>query len=145
MCPAATSAKSCRASAKGCSSISTGRGGMARRGRRGSSSSGARASTVAPSPRRFAHERVPMHLLAGQPGRIGDGGTAVDLGQTPGDIVVLTAADSEIACLAAAQQRLVAAARDTPSLRLASLLRLGHNYSVDLYAESVVAQARLVV
>jgi cobaltochelatase CobN len=86
-----------------------------------------------------------MHLLAAQPGRIGDGGAAVDLGQTPGDIVVLTAADSEIACLAAAQQRLVAAARDAPSLRLASLLRLGHNYSVDLYAESVVARARLVV
>src|SRR5260370_1240275 len=43
-----------------------------------------------------------MHLLAAQPGAISDGSAAVDLGQTPADIVVLSAADSEIACLAAA-------------------------------------------
>ena len=30
-----------------------------------------------------------MHLLAAQPGTISDGSTAVDLGQTPGDIVVM--------------------------------------------------------
>ena len=42
-----------------------------------------------------------MHLLATQPGAIDDGSAALDLGQTPGDIVVLSAADSEIAGLAA--------------------------------------------
>jgi cobaltochelatase CobN len=86
-----------------------------------------------------------MHLLAAQPGTIADGSAAVDLGQTPGEIVVLSAADSEIACLAAAQRRLVAGDAATPSLRLASLLRLGHNYSVDRYAETVLASAKLVI
>ena len=43
-----------------------------------------------------------MHLLAAQPGAIADGSEAVDLGQSPGDIVVLSAADSELACLAGA-------------------------------------------
>ena len=48
-----------------------------------------------------------MHLLAAQPGTIEDGSEAVDLRQTPGDIVMLSAADTEIACLAQAQaQRL---------------------------------------
>ena len=86
-----------------------------------------------------------MHLLAAQAGAISDGSAAVDLGQTPADIVVLSAADSEIACLAAARRRLAERDRDAPSLRLASLLKLGHNYSVDLYADTVLSRARLVV
>lgn len=83
-----------------------------------------------------------MHLLAATPGTVDDGSEAVDLGQTPGDIVVLTAADSEIACLARAHSRLP---EDGPSLRLASLLHLGHNLSVDLYVDAVVRHARLVI
>jgi cobaltochelatase CobN len=86
-----------------------------------------------------------MHLLAAIPGTISDGAQAVDLGQTPGDIVVLSAADSDLACLAAAQQRLVAGDAASPSLRLASLLKLGHNYSVDLYLEKVAGEAKLIV
>src|SRR6266851_4268998 len=86
-----------------------------------------------------------MHLLAAQPGTIADGSAAIDLAQSPAEIVILSAADSEIACLAAAQRRLVAAMPDWPSLRLANLMRLGHNYSVDLYAERVIAHARLVI
>ena len=84
-----------------------------------------------------------MHLLAAQPGAVSDGSEAVDLGQTPGDIVVLSAADSELALLAAARAKLPA--DGFPSLRLASLLHLGHNMSVDLYVEAVVRHARLVV
>lgn len=83
-----------------------------------------------------------MHLLAAQPGEIGDDAAAVDLGQTPGDIVVLTAADSEIACLSAARAGLPPA---FPSLRAASLLRLKHHLSVDLYLDAVAARARLIV
>jgi cobaltochelatase CobN len=86
-----------------------------------------------------------MHLLAAKPGQVLDGTEAVDLGQTPGDIVFLSAADSEIAGLAAAQQRLIARDPRRPSLRLASLLALRHNLSVDLYAERVVGAARLVL
>ncbi|MBV9521879.1 MAG: cobaltochelatase subunit CobN, partial [Alphaproteobacteria bacterium] len=86
-----------------------------------------------------------MHLLAAQPGVIADGGGAVDLGQSPAEIVILSAADSEIACLAAAQRRLVAEAGDWPSLRLANLMRLAHNYSVDLYMDGVATRAKLVI
>src|SRR5512134_35903 len=85
-----------------------------------------------------------MHLLATKPGRISDGGEAVDLAQSPGDIVVLSAADSELACLAAARARLEAE-HAFPGLRLANLLRLGHPMSVDLYVENTLARARLVV
>ena len=86
-----------------------------------------------------------MHLLAAQPGLIDDGSEAVDLGQTPGDIVVLSAADSEIAALAAAQDTQLSSSPDAPSLRLANLMHLGHNMSVDLYLDSVIDNAKLVV
>ncbi len=86
-----------------------------------------------------------MHLLAAAPGQISDGSTAVDLGQTAAEIVVLSAADTELACLAGAQKALVARDPAQPSLRLANLLRLKHNLSVDLYADAVIASARLVV
>src|SRR5580692_3183502 len=85
-----------------------------------------------------------MHLLATTPGTIADGSTAVDLAQTPGDIVVLSSADTDIALLAAAQQRRRMQDPRAPRLRLAPILRLGHNFSVDLYMETV-AQARLVL
>ncbi len=83
-----------------------------------------------------------MHLLAAKPGVLSDGSEAVDLGQTPGDIVFFSAADTELACLAQAQAALPA---DAPSLRLANLLLFGHNLSVDKYVEDIVQQARLVV
>jgi len=85
-----------------------------------------------------------MHLLATRPGSISDGAPAVDLQQTPGDIVVLSAADTELTCLAAARARL-AADGAFPSLRLANLLQLTHPLSVDLYTERTLARARLVV
>src|SRR6266851_181539 len=85
-----------------------------------------------------------MHLLATEPGMIADGSAAVDLAQTPGDIVVLASADTEIALLAAAQARRRHDDPAAPILRLAPVLRLGHNLSVDLYMEQV-AQARLVI
>ena len=46
--------------------------------------------------------RIAMHLLAGDVARIDDGDAAVDLGQPPGDIIFLSAADTELAALAAA-------------------------------------------
>jgi len=85
-----------------------------------------------------------MHLLATIPGTIADGSAAIDLAQTPGDIVLLSCADTEIALLAAAQKRRLAQDPAAPRLRLAPILRLGHNFSVDLYMETV-ARARLVV
>src|SRR5947207_4613503 len=85
-----------------------------------------------------------MHLLATEPGMIADGSAAVDLGQNPGDIIVLASADTEIALLAAAQARRRVVHPGAPTLRLAPVMRLGHNLSVDLYSE-IVARARLVI
>src|SRR5438105_4231538 len=85
-----------------------------------------------------------MHLLATEPGMIADGSAAVDLGQTPADLVVLASADTEIALLAAAQAGRRKADPLAPSLRLAPVVRLGHNVSVDVYMDNV-ARARLVV
>ncbi|HEX2580891.1 MAG TPA: cobaltochelatase subunit CobN [Dongiaceae bacterium] len=82
-----------------------------------------------------------MHLLATQPGRI-DNQAAVDLDQSPADIVILSAADTELACLAYAYR---AWRGDKPSLRLANLTRLGHPFSVDLYAEKTLARAKIIV
>jgi cobaltochelatase CobN len=83
-----------------------------------------------------------LHLLKAQSASPEDAGEAIDLGQTPGDIVLLSAADTELACLAAAQAR---RRPDAPSLRLANLLQLGHPMSVDLYVEQVIGRANLVV
>jgi len=86
-----------------------------------------------------------LHLLAAQPGIVDDGTEALDLGQTPGDIVVLSAADTELAALADAQARRMSGTPGSPSLRLANVMHLSHNMSVDLYVDAVIAQARLVV
>jgi len=83
-----------------------------------------------------------MHLLAARPGQIADGSEAIDLGQTPGEIVVLSAADSELACLSRAHAHLP---EPKPSLRLANLLQLSHHLSVDSYVEDIIADAKLVV
>src|SRR6476660_5142492 len=60
-----------------------------------------------------------MHLLATEPGIIADGSAAVDLAQTPADIVVLASADTEIALLAAAQAHRRTQDPAAPSLRVA--------------------------
>ncbi len=86
-----------------------------------------------------------MHLLAAQPGSVQDGSEAVDLGQSAGDIVVITAADTEISALAHARRALAAEYSGLPSLRLANQMHLGHNMSVDLYVDQVIRHAKLVV
>ena len=83
-----------------------------------------------------------MHLLAATPGGISDGSEAIDLGQSPADIVVLSAADSELTSFSEAYAKM---GKDVPSLRLANILNLGHNMSVDLYVESVIVGAKLVI
>ncbi|WP_324699620.1 cobaltochelatase subunit CobN [Novosphingobium sp. RL4] len=82
-----------------------------------------------------------MHLLSATPGTISNGEEAIDLDQSPGDMVILTVADSELACFAGAAARLP---EGGPSVRLANLLQLRHPYSIDLYVEKVIAKARFV-
>ena len=81
-----------------------------------------------------------MHLLAAQAGAIQQEGEAIDLGQTPGEIVFASSADSELSLLAGAADR---SAYD--GLRLANLLRLSHNLSVDLWLDQTGRHAKLVV
>src|SRR5262245_59941293 len=83
-----------------------------------------------------------MHLLATQTGVIDGAAEAMDLAQGPGDIVVLSAADSELAALARAW---VGIDSDQVTLRLANLLQLQHNLSVDLYLEKTLKHAKLIV
>ncbi len=67
---------------------------------------------------------------------------AVDLGQTPADVVVLSFSDSDLSALAAVWSE---APTRYPTLRLASLKQLRHPMSVDLYIERVIAGARIVI
>ena len=82
-----------------------------------------------------------MHLLAATPGAIEDGKDPVDLGQTPADVVILSAADSEIALLSEARAQMT----DPPGLRLASLLHLNHPMTVDLHLDQCATRSRLVI
>ncbi|KKB13400.1 hypothetical protein VE25_02190, partial [Devosia geojensis] len=92
-----------------------------------------------------------MHLLSAQAGALQQEGEAIDLAQTPGEIVYGSFADSELMMLAAAADRAgEAQARDSgrpvpTTLRLANLMRLSHNLSVDLWIENTVRHAKVVV
>ena len=82
-----------------------------------------------------------MHLLAATPGAIDDGSEPVDLGQTPADVVVISAADTELAALSEARSEM----EDAPTLRLASMMHLQHPMSVDLHIEACATKSRLVI
>jgi cobaltochelatase CobN len=83
-----------------------------------------------------------MHLLATTSASLDDLVEPVDLRQPPGDIVILSFADSDLSGLAAAwtaQQDVL------PSLRLANLRDLRHPLSVDLWLEGVARRAKVIV
>jgi cobaltochelatase CobN len=81
-----------------------------------------------------------MHLLNAQPGKIDDT-EPVDLGQTPADIVFISAADTELAGLSEARSE----HPTPPSLRLANLTHLQHPMSVDLHLETCATKSKLVI
>lgn len=83
-----------------------------------------------------------MHLLASEVVSLEETVEAVDLGQSPAEIVVLSFSDGDLAALADAWSR---DADHLPTLRLASLKQLKHPLSVDLYIDRVIAKARAVV
>ncbi|MET3475449.1 cobaltochelatase subunit CobN [Variovorax atrisoli] len=87
-----------------------------------------------------------MHLLSTQPGRfVEDDSVVTRLDQTPGDIVVLSSADTTLALLAAARTALAVTDPGYPSLRLANLMYLRQPASLDLYVDEVLQHARVVV
>ncbi|MBU7571856.1 MAG: cobaltochelatase subunit CobN [Hydrogenophaga sp.] len=85
-----------------------------------------------------------MHLLSTRPGgHVEDGGQGiVRVEQTPGDIVVLSAADTTLSLLADAAAGL---GSDFPSVRLCNLMWLRQPASTDLYVDDVLRHARVVV
>ena len=83
-----------------------------------------------------------MHLLATTSGVIDGAAEAIDLKQFPADVIILTAADSELASLASAHDAL---GDEAPTLRLANLMHLQHNFAVDLYAEKTCTKAKLII
>src|SRR5215207_2751711 len=83
-----------------------------------------------------------MHLLPVTTVSLDESERAIDLAQPPGDIVVLSFADSDLGVLAVGHAR----DRDRlPTLRLASLKQLRHPLSVDLYVERTAVKARFVL
>jgi len=83
-----------------------------------------------------------MHLLAATTTNLDEIVEAVDLGQPPGDIAVLSFADSDLTGLAAAWD---AERSELPSVRLAHLRDLRHPMSVDLWIDRVGARAKVIV
>jgi cobaltochelatase CobN len=83
-----------------------------------------------------------MHLLTTSSTSLDDIVEAVDLGQPPGDIAVLSFADSDLAGLAAAWALKCDA---LPSVRLAHLRELRHPMSVDVWIDRVAAHAKIIV
>ncbi len=81
-----------------------------------------------------------MHLVRNDQRSLDATAQAVDLEQSPADIVVLSFADTDLSLLASAHED-----GRHMSLRLASLSQLKHPYSVDLYIEKVCAGAKFVL
>ncbi|MEL7404877.1 MAG: cobaltochelatase subunit CobN, partial [Pseudomonadota bacterium] len=82
-----------------------------------------------------------MHLLAAAPGAINDGKEPVDLGQSPAEIVFISAADTELVALSEARDEMDA----PPTLRLANLTHLQHPMSVDLHIDNCASRSNLVI
>ena len=83
-----------------------------------------------------------MHLLATSSTTLDEIAEPIDLRQKPGDILVLSFADTDLAGLAAAW----AIERDAlPSVRLAHLRDLRHPMSVDLWIDRVGVHAKVVL
>jgi cobaltochelatase CobN len=83
-----------------------------------------------------------MHLLQTTSATLDDIVEPRDLGQTPGDIVVLSFADSDLSGLASAY---AAEKENLPSLRLAHLRDLRHPMSIDLWIDKCARHAKVIV
>ncbi|MFY9695910.1 MAG: cobaltochelatase subunit CobN [Xanthobacteraceae bacterium] len=83
-----------------------------------------------------------MHLLTTSSTGLDELVEAVDLGQPPGDIAILSFADSDLAGLAAAWESERA---NLPSVRLAHLRDLRHPMSIDLWIDRVGVHAKVIL
>lgn len=83
-----------------------------------------------------------MHLLQTTSATLDDIVEAVDLDQPPGDILILSFADSDLAALASAY---AAETETLPSVRLAHLRDLRHPMSIDLWIDKSARHAKVIV
>ncbi len=83
-----------------------------------------------------------MHILATSAASLDDLVEPVDLGQSPGEMVIASFTDSDLGVLARAYR---AGREGLPTLRLAPLAALRHPMSVDLWIDRVASHARVVV
>lgn len=84
-----------------------------------------------------------MHRISATPGGwTPDTEGVIFIEQTPAPIVFLTAADTDIQTLASAINQLP---NDFPSLRVANLLQLQQQLTIDTYAEDILTQAKIII
>ncbi|PSO51272.1 MAG: cobaltochelatase subunit CobN [Cyanobacteria bacterium SW_9_44_58] len=84
-----------------------------------------------------------MHRIVATPGGwTPDTEGVVFIEQTPAPIVVLTAADTDIQMLATAVSQLPP---DFPDVRVANILNLQQELSIDTYAERVLSEAKVII
>jgi cobaltochelatase CobN len=87
-----------------------------------------------------------MHLANITTASLDDAVEALDLQQPPGDVVVMSFADSDLSGLAAAWAQETGHEREAlPSVRLVHLRDLRHPLSVDLWIERVAVRAKVIV
>jgi cobaltochelatase CobN len=83
-----------------------------------------------------------MHLLAAKPGGFTDEEGIIDLQQSPGDIIILSAQDTSLGLLAEIADELP---ENYPSLRLANLINLAKPAAYDLYEHSVLQHCKVII
>ncbi len=83
-----------------------------------------------------------MHVLFRETHGLEENAVPQDLGQSPGDLVVLSYSDSDLGAFAAAWH---GGRGRLPSLRLANLAALAHPLSVDTYVERTLSGAKAIL
>ena len=86
-----------------------------------------------------------MHLVFVEQHGLEETQTAIDLDQSPAELVVLSFSDSDLTAFAAAWHTAKSAEPDFPSLRLANLNQLTHPLSVDIYLEKTLRHAAAIL
>jgi cobaltochelatase CobN len=83
-----------------------------------------------------------MHRISATPGGLNQSEGLFFLEQTPAPFVLITAADTDIQTLAAVVPKLPS---QFPEIRVANLLQLQQQVSIDDYGEQVLESAQVIV
>ncbi len=86
-----------------------------------------------------------MHVVFRESHGLEETDRPFDLGQDPGDLVVLSFSDSDLGAFAAGYERALKGGLAHPTLRLANIIALKHPVSVDTYAERTLSGAKAVL